>query len=294
MIKSRLAKICLSYAVAFATSTGVLLADTSLSTMTCNDIFAIKQYQSQHFLRELAFSPGYVDGFLPETMEVKGDRSAFRALVKLFVQKTKHLYHGVEKQKVSDRVTDSAQVFLPGQWHTVLVLKDSMRVIEKYNFLTTKHLALAKSGEAVRFAGEIFLDGDGTIYLSNDSGTFQPTVAQLHAMTAMMREIFPKAKIVEVPYLEQGAFEKSVATSIAKETVGQEYNLFDANIDMQLASKLDGQKISGMRILRYALKKSTSYVTEKKDRPDIVAVTEKEYKITGEMPLDLNQLTLCW
>ncbi len=66
------------------------------------------------------------------------------------------------------------------------------------DWIMTKHVLVAGYNPDVRFAGEIFKGIDGRVYITNDSGSYQPTHEQLDAIIAFMTLQFPGIEFVPV------------------------------------------------------------------------------------------------
>lgn len=77
----------------------------------------------------------------------------------------------------------------------IVVVRTSvrMRIID---WILSKHLVASGYDPEVVFAGEIWKDVDGRIVLNGNSGTYQPTDAEVQAAAACLRAIFPHLEIV--------------------------------------------------------------------------------------------------
>ncbi len=76
-------------------------------------------------------------------------------------------------------------------------------IAKKLDWILSKHVLMANYSENVRFAGEVWkargADGKVRIYVSNNSGTYKPTLAQLQKAVEYLQKIFPGVEIVGVP-----------------------------------------------------------------------------------------------
>ena len=85
--------------------------------------------------------------------------------------------------------------------YNIVITKEKITVSKldiKYKYvdwLMNKHVLLSKYSNQVRFAGEVWKTEDGTIYINNNSGTYQPNASQLQAASQYLRSIFPDLKI---------------------------------------------------------------------------------------------------
>ena len=65
--------------------------------------------------------------------------------------------------------------------------------------LLSKHILLSGYSKDVRFAGEIWKGEDGVIYLSNNSGTYQPSEPELERAVAYLAAVFPNHAFTASP-----------------------------------------------------------------------------------------------
>ncbi|MBU6452443.1 MAG: hypothetical protein KGS72_11730 [Cyanobacteria bacterium REEB67] len=63
------------------------------------------------------------------------------------------------------------------------------------DWILSKHVLMSGYAKDVIFAGELWKDAEGTFWLSPNSGTYQPTVAQLEAAAAYLRKVFPHLRV---------------------------------------------------------------------------------------------------
>ena len=59
------------------------------------------------------------------------------------------------------------------------------------DWILSKHVLMSGYSNDVRFAGEIWKEADGTVRLSNNSGTYRPSDAQLERAVAYLSAVFP-------------------------------------------------------------------------------------------------------
>jgi hypothetical protein len=59
------------------------------------------------------------------------------------------------------------------------------------DWILSKHVLMSGYAKDVVFAGELWKDAEGTIWISANSGTYRPTPAQLQAAAAYLRQVFP-------------------------------------------------------------------------------------------------------
>lgn len=59
------------------------------------------------------------------------------------------------------------------------------------DWILTKHVLISNYNESVRFAGEIWKDRDGVIWVNRNSGTYQPNEEQLSQFVAYLSQVFP-------------------------------------------------------------------------------------------------------
>lgn len=64
------------------------------------------------------------------------------------------------------------------------------------DWILAKHVLMSGYHPHVRFAGEIWKDADGVIHVNRNSGTYQPSEAQLQAAVEFLRALFPNLKVV--------------------------------------------------------------------------------------------------
>lgn len=67
------------------------------------------------------------------------------------------------------------------------------------DWVLSKHVLISGYSKDVRFAGEIWKEADGRIYLSFNSGTYRPTLEQLHQALAYLRKLFPNVPFELAP-----------------------------------------------------------------------------------------------
>jgi hypothetical protein len=61
------------------------------------------------------------------------------------------------------------------------------------DWVLSKHVLIANYDEEVRFAGEIWKDIDGVIWVSANSGTYTPNKEQLDNFLKYLCKVFPNA-----------------------------------------------------------------------------------------------------
>lgn len=59
------------------------------------------------------------------------------------------------------------------------------------DWILTKHVLISNYNESVRFAGEIWKDREGVIWVNRNSGTYQPSEEQLLQFVAYLSQVFP-------------------------------------------------------------------------------------------------------
>ena len=92
----------------------------------------------------------------------------------------------------------------PGKIYNLTVTGEGIsfgRIFKNNKFfdgLLSKHALLANLSEDLRFAGEFWIDADGTFHFNNNSGSYAPKAEVLEAMEAYLRAVFndPNMKIV--------------------------------------------------------------------------------------------------
>lgn len=62
------------------------------------------------------------------------------------------------------------------------------------DWILSKHVLMSGYSRDVRFAGELWKEADGTVRLSNNSGTYRPTDAQLERAVAYLSAVFPNIR----------------------------------------------------------------------------------------------------
>jgi dolichol kinase len=67
------------------------------------------------------------------------------------------------------------------------------------DWILSKHVLMSGYSKDVRFAGELWKSADGTIHLSDNSGTYRPSVAQLEQAAAYLKAVFPGIDFVIEP-----------------------------------------------------------------------------------------------
>ncbi len=63
------------------------------------------------------------------------------------------------------------------------------------DWILSKHVLISNYHHDVRFAGEVWKDAEGTIWVNNNSGTYRPDAAQLEAFANYLREVFPNVRV---------------------------------------------------------------------------------------------------
>ncbi|MBS1992244.1 MAG: hypothetical protein JSS83_17095 [Cyanobacteria bacterium SZAS LIN-3] len=63
------------------------------------------------------------------------------------------------------------------------------------DWILSKHVLMSGYAPDVIFAGEMWKDAEGTIWLSANSGTYRPTIEQLEAAAAFLRAVFPHLRV---------------------------------------------------------------------------------------------------
>ena len=63
------------------------------------------------------------------------------------------------------------------------------------DWILSKHVLMSGYAKDVIFAGELWKDADGVIWISANSGTYRPTIAQLEAAAAFLRAVFPHLRV---------------------------------------------------------------------------------------------------
>jgi len=59
------------------------------------------------------------------------------------------------------------------------------------DWILSKHVLVSNYDKDVRFAGELWKDEDGVIWINNNSGTYQPNIEKLEAFQRYLHTIFP-------------------------------------------------------------------------------------------------------
>ena len=68
------------------------------------------------------------------------------------------------------------------------------------DWILSKHVLMSGYNPEVRFAGEMWKDASGTLWIGPNSGTYCPDEQQLNAAVAYMQAIFPNLEIKKTPY----------------------------------------------------------------------------------------------
>jgi len=63
------------------------------------------------------------------------------------------------------------------------------------DWILSKHVLMSGYAPDVIFAGELWKDAEGVIWISANSGTYRPTIEQLEAAAAYLRAIFPHLRV---------------------------------------------------------------------------------------------------
>jgi len=102
----------------------------------------------------------------------------------------------------SDAAPNKYNLVIEGSAISVMKIDGAGRVgrtmAKLADWVLSKHVLMSGYSEDVRFAGEVWKGEDGRIYVSNNSGTYQPTGAQLEKAVEYLRAIFPGAEFVAV------------------------------------------------------------------------------------------------
>ena len=154
------------------------------------------------------FPPGAVEEALPETLEAKEPSSSrlarfvyrqqlvFRAL-NWSVAPVKNVAIGSERDFLSQ--------FTPSVWYNFVVVDDSMMVGRAgrsiISQLVGKHITLSGTKKVVRAAGAFRIEKDGTLTLTNDSGTYRPSFSAIIGVASLLTEQLPGLKIDRFDYL---------------------------------------------------------------------------------------------
>jgi hypothetical protein len=91
-------------------------------------------------------------------------------------------------------VRDLSRVLVPNQSYT-FVIRDGKLILLPTNRTFSKHVFLAAFGP-VKFAGELRLDAEGVLHVSNASGTYRTPASLLQGMGRVLEENFRPAGIV--------------------------------------------------------------------------------------------------
>lgn len=94
--------------------------------------------------------------------------------------------------------TDSAAS--PNKYNVVLttrriILARTTVGAKLLDWVLSKHVLMSGYASDVIFAGELWKDADGVIWISANSGTYRPTIEQLEAAAAFLRAVFPHLRV---------------------------------------------------------------------------------------------------
>ncbi|MBI5247406.1 MAG: hypothetical protein HY923_09505 [Elusimicrobia bacterium] len=93
----------------------------------------------------------------------------------------------------ADETPGKYNIVIEGGVMTVARLVNGAKVPD---WLLSKHVLMSGYSKDVRFAGEMWKASDGKIHLSNNSGTYRPSAAQLEQAVAYLSAVFPGVEFV--------------------------------------------------------------------------------------------------
>ncbi|MFI5345522.1 MAG: diacylglycerol/polyprenol kinase family protein [Elusimicrobiota bacterium] len=91
-------------------------------------------------------------------------------------------------------------IVIDGSGFNVMGLDHGAKVPD---WILSKHVLMSGYSKDVRFAGEIWRDADGRILVSDNSGTYRPSAAQLDQAVAYLKAVFPGVEFVAAPVSQE-------------------------------------------------------------------------------------------
>ncbi len=240
---------------------------------------------------EMPFAEGVVDRFLPEKFEARPPKGALANVAyKFALGFQEKLGHTLPSPAGGE---EPFALLAPGTWHTVIIDELGMRIVPKSASVSTKHVAIARPGIPVRFAGEVYVDKDGTIYVSNDSGTYQTSPAHLSQAIGLLSSLLPGKRFVAVNAYGSEAYKQMVSQALPFAVEGaltpKTNRIFDPDFDIVVVSQLDGHGVSLFRLLKGTATRAPAYSEMAGQRPDVIALKNGEYKPLESIPIDMNK-----
>lgn len=171
-----------------------------------------------HALFEISHSKENIQSYLPETLKsfpqenpsmvtkIKKHFLFSKPVVTLIREQLAgnySVFSSMNEQRLYDMLrTDSAET--PNRYNIVvtgdkiIIMKIAIRM--KYvDWILSKHVLISGYSKDVRFAGEIWKGEDGKLYMSNNSGTYQPSKDQLLKTVDYFKTQFPNLPFEAAP-----------------------------------------------------------------------------------------------
>ncbi len=167
-----------------------------------------------HSLFEAKLPAGIIDKYLPNKLKafpqekpdtitkIKKNFLFSKPVVKLIRSQLSASYsrfNSMSEKDLFDMLRTHTDEF-PNKYNIVatgdrLILMKIGIQMKQVDWLLSKHVLMSDYSKDVRFAGEILKEADGTLSISNNSGTYQPSFNQLDSFLGLLKELFPNISI---------------------------------------------------------------------------------------------------